>query len=141
VAWAVATLVVKRLTERESDLEIVAFTAAQYAVGALVLVALALAVEPVGATDWRSTDLWGAIAWLSLGAGALGYLTYFLALKRLPAGIAGAWLFLVPVVAVIVDAARGHVPDPVVLAGMALAVGGVAAVTFPPDLVARWRTR
>jgi drug/metabolite transporter (DMT)-like permease len=141
VAWAVATLVVKRLTERESDLEIVAFTAAQYAVGALVLVALALAVEPVGATDWRSTDLWGARAWLSLGAGALGYLTYFLALKRLPAGIAGAWLFLVRVVAVIVDAARGHVPDPVVLAGMALAVGGVAAVTFPPDLVARWRTR
>jgi drug/metabolite transporter (DMT)-like permease len=137
VAWAVATLIVKRLTEREPDLDIVAFTAAQYAVGAVALVALAFVLEPVEATDWRSTDLWGSIAYLSLGGSALGYLTYFLALKRLSAGTAGAWLFLIPVVAVIVDAARGTVPEAVVLAGMALAVGGVALVSLPAGVVAR----
>jgi drug/metabolite transporter (DMT)-like permease len=137
VAWAVATLVVKRLTERERDLDVVAFTAAQYVVGAAVLAALAFALEPVGATDWRSGDLWGSIAYLALGGSAIGYLTFFLALKRLPAGIAGAWLFLIPVVAVVVDAARGTVPEAVVLAGMALAVGGVALVSLPAGAVAR----
>jgi drug/metabolite transporter (DMT)-like permease len=137
VAWAIATLIVKRLTEREPDLDVVAFTAAQYVVGAVALVALAFAVEPVDATDWRSGDFWGSIAYLSLGGSALGYLTFFLALKRLPAGIAGAWLFLIPVVAVVVDAARGTVPEAVVLIGMALAVCGVALVTLPAEVVAR----
>jgi drug/metabolite transporter (DMT)-like permease len=137
VAWAVATLIVKRLTEHEPNLDVVGFTAAQYVVGAVALVALAFAIEPAGATEWRSGDLWGSILYLSLGGSAIGYLTFFLALKRLPAGIAGAWLFLIPVVAVVVDAARGTVPEAAVLAGMALAVCGVALVTLPAEVVAR----
>jgi len=48
-----------------------------------------------------------------------------------------ASLFLVPVVAILVEAARGDPPGIVVGVGMALAVVGVALVMFAPQLEAR----
>lgn len=133
IGWAVGTLIVKRLTDEDPTLDLIGLTALQYVVGGAVLVAIALGVEPAGATDWGSGELWGAILWISLGASALAYLTFYVALKRLRASTAGAWLFLVPVVAVIIDVGRGTVPGAVVLVGMALVVAGVALVNVAQE--------
>ena len=128
IGFAVGTLVVKWLTGRTESLDVVGLTAAQYAVGAPVLAVIALAIEPVSSTEWGSGELWGAIAWVAVGASALGYTTYYAALERLPAASVGPWLFLIPVLAVVIDAGRGVSQDTIVLAGMALTVAGVAIV-------------
>jgi drug/metabolite transporter (DMT)-like permease len=62
-------------------------------------------------------------------------LTGWPALRRVAATRAAAWQFLVPVVAVAVDLARGESPEPVVLAGMVLAIAGVALVNVAPARV------
>jgi drug/metabolite transporter (DMT)-like permease len=133
IGWAVGTLIVKRMTEEDQTLDVIGLTTLQYAVGGGLLAAIAFAVEPVADTDWGSGELWGAILWISLGASALAYLTFYIALKRLAASTAGAWLFLVPVVAVIIDAGRGTVPGALVLIGMALVVAGVALVNVAQE--------
>jgi drug/metabolite transporter (DMT)-like permease len=136
VGWAVTTLIVKWMVERDPDVDLVGLTAGQYLVGAAALAVLGFA-DADGGTDWASGELWLAVAWLAIGASALAYLTFFAALKRASATAVSASLFLVPVVAVAIEAARGDSPGAVVLVGMALAVGGVALVMFAADLEAR----
>jgi drug/metabolite transporter (DMT)-like permease len=109
------------------------FTAAQYAVGAPILVIAAFAVKGLGGTDWANGDLWGPIAWLAIGTSALASFAFFAALKRMSADRVAAWQFVVPVVAVLVEIVRGSAPDRVVLGGMALAVAGVAMVDSAPE--------
>lgn len=126
--WAAGTLVVKWLLERRPGLEMIGFAAAQYLTGALVLAALGLGLEGAGATEWSSGELWASVAWLAAGVSAVAMIAFYAALRRLSATRITATLFLVPAVAVLVELARGNVPESVVLAGMALAVVGVAAV-------------
>ena len=139
--WAVTTLAVKSLVERNPDLDLLGLTAGQFLVGAAACVPLALGLEGTGGTDWGSADLWGAIAWLTVGSSVLAYLAFFAALKRASATAVSASLFLVPVAAVIIEAAYGEVPDGFVLLGMALAIAGVALVMFAPELQARRAAR
>jgi drug/metabolite transporter (DMT)-like permease len=47
------------------------------------------------------------LVWLAIGASAVAYFAFFAALKRASATAVSASLFLVPVVAVLVEAARG----------------------------------
>jgi drug/metabolite transporter (DMT)-like permease len=135
--WAVTTLIVKWLAERDPRLDLLGLTAGQFVVAGAVLGLLALAVDGTGSTEWGSGSLWAALAWLAPGASAIAYLTFFVALKHATATAVSASLFLVPVVAVLVEAARGEAPSAVVAAGMAMAVGGVALVLFAPQLEAR----
>ena len=137
VGFAVGALMVKAKTDRDPELDLVGLTAAQYVVGGAVLSVLAFALEPVDSTDWGSGDLWGAIVWISIGGSAIAFLTFFAALRRMPANSAAPWLFLVPVIAVIVDAGRGKLPSAVVVTGMALAVVGVALVNLPAGTLER----
>ena len=69
-------------------------------------------------------------AFLAIGSSAIAYLAFFAALRRVEAAQASAWLFLVPVVAVVVELALGEVPDGIVLVGMALAIAGVALISL-----------
>jgi drug/metabolite transporter (DMT)-like permease len=128
VAWAVGTLAVKRLVAADPGLDLVGFTAIQYVAGGLLLAAIEFAVDGTGGTDWSAAALWGPIAYLVLGTSALASITYFAALKRLPATRTAAALFLVPLVAVLVEIGRGRSPSAVVLMGMALTIVGVALV-------------
>jgi probable blue pigment (indigoidine) exporter len=80
-AWATGTLVVKRLVERDPGLDLIGFTAVQYAVGGPVLLAAAFADEGSGGTRWGSPWLWLAFAYLALGTSAYGSLAFFAALK------------------------------------------------------------
>lgn len=135
--WGVTTLIVKWLVERDPDLDLKGLTAGQYLVSAVVLVGLAFGIEGTGGTTWASEDLWLSVIWLALGASVLAYLAFFAALKRASAIVVSASLFLVPVLAVVVEAALGNIPDRVVLGGMVLAVIGVGIVLLAPQLEER----
>jgi drug/metabolite transporter (DMT)-like permease len=141
VAWAVGTLIIKRLVARDPELDLVGFTAGQYVAGGIALLIAALAVDGTGGTDWGSGGTWGPLVYLVLGNSAAGSIAYFAALKRLSATHAAAGLFLVPVVAVLVDVARGRAPTALGLAGMALTIAGVALANLPPGALRRSRTR
>jgi drug/metabolite transporter (DMT)-like permease len=136
-SWAVGTLLVKWLAERDPDLDIIGLTAGQYLIGGGLLVVLAFAIDGTQGTDWSSGEFWAAVAFLAIGAGVIAVLGFFGALKRLPATVVSSSQILVPVVAVLIEAVRGHPPTAVVLAGMAFAVGGVALVILAPMLATR----
>jgi drug/metabolite transporter (DMT)-like permease len=137
LGWAVGVLMTKSLFTRHPDLDMVGFTVGQYLVGGTAALAIAFALEGTGGTDWGSGDLWGAIAWVSIGASAIATLTFFGALKRMSATTVTAWQFLAPVVAVVTEIVYGNTPDAVVLAGMGIAIVGVALVNLAPKLEAR----
>lgn len=135
--WGVTTLLVKWLAERDPQLDVLGLTAGQFIVGGAVLGILAFLVDGTGGTEWGAGELWSALAWLVAGASALAYAAFFAALKHASATAVSASLFLVPVVGVLVEAARDDPPGVVVGVGMALAVAGVALVLFAPQLEAR----
>jgi drug/metabolite transporter (DMT)-like permease len=130
VAWGSGTVLVKWLAQAERSLDALALVGLQYAVGAPVLLAIAFATKGTGGTDWSSGGYWGAVVYVGLGAIG-GTLCYFLVLRLMQATEVTAALLLVPVVAVVVEIARGHPPGAVTFVGMAVAIVGVAAVTLP----------
>ena len=131
--WGITTLLVKRLAQRDPTLDITALTTGQYVIAAVILAAVALAVDGTGGAQWSSGSLWGALVFLAAGASVAGFILFFAAMKRLPATIASSAQFLVPVVAVLIEVARGDTPDGVVLAGMIVTIGGVALVNLAPQ--------
>jgi len=130
IAWGSGTVLVKWLSREERSLDALALAGLQYAVGVPVLVAIAFATKGTAGTDWSSGGLWGAVAYVGLGAVG-GTLCYFLVLRLMDATRVSAALLLVPVVAVLVEIARGNTPAGITFAGMAIAIVGVAAVTLP----------
>ena len=128
VAWAAGTLIVRRLAVRDRQLDFVGLTAAQYLAGSPLLIIVAFAVQGTGGTDWGSADIWGGTLWLALGSSAIATVLFFKSLRWLDAAQTSSSQFLVPVVAVVVEIVRGHVPGGLALAGMALAIVGVTLV-------------
>lgn len=130
IAWGSGTVLVKWLSREERSLDALALAGLQYAVGCPVLLAVAFAAKGTGGTDWSSGGFWGAVAYVGLGAVA-GTLCYFLVLRLLHATEVSAALLLVPIVAVLVEIARGNPPGGITFVGMAIAIAGVAGVTVP----------
>jgi drug/metabolite transporter (DMT)-like permease len=128
--FAAGALITGRAAARDPGLDMLGFTTVQYIVGSLLLIALAAIFGDVGGTDWSSPALLGSVAWVALGSSAAASVCFNLALRRIPATRATAWQFLAPVVAVVVEAARGNVPSLAVILGMALAIAGVAIVSL-----------
>jgi drug/metabolite transporter (DMT)-like permease len=70
-----------------------------------------------------------AVVYMGIFPGALGYLTWSLVLSRVPAAIAGTFLYGVPVCAVIIAWLwLGEVPGVLALLGGALVIAGVVVV-------------
>jgi drug/metabolite transporter (DMT)-like permease len=128
--FAVGALIIADTARRDPELDMLGFTTLQYVVGALVLTGLMFIYGQPGTTDWSSGALWVSVAWVALGSSATASICFNLTLRRISAARATAWQFLAPVVAVAVEAARGNVPGPVVIAGMVLAIAGVATVSL-----------
>ena len=131
--FALGLVLIKLLAEQVEDLDLVSLTAAQLVIGSVVLVALALSIEGARDTTWSSAELWGAIVWGGPAATGLGYLAFYAAVKRLDPARAAAWIFLVPVIAVLVEVARGDSPKPISAIGMTVAIAGVAVTSIAPE--------
>jgi drug/metabolite transporter (DMT)-like permease len=128
--FAVGALIIGHTAARDPGLDMLSFTALQYVVGSVVLIALSWVSGQSGDTDWGSSALWESVAWVALGSSAAASVCFNLALGRTSAARATAWQFLAPVVAVLLETARGNAPSGLVVAGMALAIAGVAAVSL-----------
>lgn len=139
VAWALCILWVKAETTRNGSLDLVQLSLHQFAFGSAPLAAIAFAWKGSGSTEWGSAELWGTVAWLVVGAGALATITFFMALRRLSATTTASSQFLIPAVAVVIEIARGHVPGGVSLTGMVITILGVAICVTGDALVAALR--
>jgi drug/metabolite transporter (DMT)-like permease len=129
VAWAGGGLTMRALVLRERSLDVIGLTAAQFLVGGLALLPAA-ALAP-GSTEWGAPGLALELAFLAIGAQLVVYVGFNTALARWPSSRVYAWTFLVPGVAVVVDAARGALPGAVASTGLVLVIAGVAIVNHP----------
>jgi len=129
LGWAVGTLVVKELLTRRPDTDAVGLTTGQYLVGGLALLVISAIAEGRDGAQWSSGTLWLAVAFIAVVGSAVATLAYFGALRRLSATRVTAWGFLSPVIAVLLEIALGHTPDPKVLVGMLVTIVGVVVVT------------
>jgi drug/metabolite transporter (DMT)-like permease len=96
------------LTQREPDLDIAGISAAQFLAGGLPLIPLVLVAG--GSTDWGRPALIAQLAYLIIGGQLLVYVGFNAALSRWPSTRVYAWTFLVPAVAVVIQALRGALP-------------------------------
>ena len=71
----------------------------------------------------------------------LVYLGFNVALGRWPSTRVYAWTFLVPAVAVVIEAVRGNLPTALGVAGIMLVILGVAIVNHPRAEAAGERAR
>ncbi|HTX13253.1 MAG TPA: DMT family transporter [Solirubrobacteraceae bacterium] len=117
------------LTQREPNLDIPGITAAQFLTGGIPLIPLALLAG--GTTNWGRTTLDLQLVYLVLGGQVLVYLGFNAALGRWPSTRVYAWTFLVPAVAVVIEAFQGQLPGLAGTIGVAIVILGVAIVNHP----------
>jgi O-acetylserine/cysteine efflux transporter len=129
LGWAAGGLGMRVLTQREPRLDIAGITAAQFLAGGLPLIPLVLLDG--GSTDWSRSSLDVQLLYLIVGGQVLVYVGFNAALSRWPSTRVYAWTFLVPAVAVIIEAVRGTLPGPVATVGVAIVILGVAIVNHP----------
>jgi len=129
LGWAAGGIGMRVLTQREPDLDIPGITAAQFLAGGVPLIPLVLLAG--GSTDWSRATLDAQLVFLVLGGQILVYLGFNAALGRWPSTRVYAWTFLVPAVAVVVDAIQGNLPNSTAMVGVALVILGVAVVNLP----------
>jgi drug/metabolite transporter (DMT)-like permease len=129
LGWAGGGLGMRVLTQREPDLDIPGSTAAQFLAGGIPLIPLVLLAG--GSTDWSRPSLDLQLAYLIIGGQVLVYLGFNAALGRWPSARVYAWTFLVPAVAVLIEAVRGALPGVAATIGVGLVILGVAIVNHP----------
>ncbi len=129
LGWAGGGLGMRVLTQREPDLDVAGHTAAQFLAGGIPLIPLVLLDG--GSTAWSKPTLIAQLIYLIIGGQVLVYLGFNAALARWPSTRVYAWTFLVPVVAVLVDAVQGELPGPAATAGIVVVIAGVAIVNHP----------
>jgi drug/metabolite transporter (DMT)-like permease len=128
VGWAGGGLAMRVLSQRP-DLDIPGITAAQFLAGGIPLIPLVLLAG--GSADWSRPSLVAQLAYLIIGGQVLVYLGFNAALSRWPSTRVYAWTFLVPAVAVLVEAIRGALPGFGATVGVAIVILGVAIVNHP----------
>jgi drug/metabolite transporter (DMT)-like permease len=131
LGWALSGLAVRSISTRRRDLDLLGFSAAQFLVGGVLLVPVALWSGDPGSTDWSSPALWWSLAFLVVLGHTLVYVCFNAALARMPSARVYSVQFLVPLVAVAVEALRGNLPSTATVVGIVVAIAGVAVVTAP----------
>lgn len=130
LAWALAGLGMRYLSVRDPAFDVWGATTAQFFCGGVLLLPY-LAATGTGDTDWSSGRLWLSLAFLVVGAQVITYVGFYVALAQWASARVFSWTFLVPAVAVVVEALQGNLPSGVTLAGMVVVIAGVAMVTRP----------
>ncbi|HEY4827659.1 MAG TPA: DMT family transporter [Solirubrobacteraceae bacterium] len=129
VGWAGGGLGMRVLTQREPDLDVAGHTAAQFLAGAIPLIPLVFVDG--GGTSWSDPTVIAQLTYLIVGGQVLVYVGFNAALARWPSTRVYAWTFLVPVVAVLIDAIQGALPGPGATVGIVVVIAGVAIVNHP----------
>jgi len=129
IGWAGGGLGMRVLTQREPHLDIPGHTAAQFLAGGIPLIPLA--ILHAGTTSWGDPTLIAQLTYLIIGGQVLVYLGFNAALARWPSTRVYSWTFLVPVVAVLIEAVQGKLPGPAATIGIIVAITGVAIVNHP----------
>ena len=129
LGWAGGGLGMRVLTQREPELDVAGHTAAQFLAGGVPLIPLVLLDG--GTTTWSDPTLIVQLTYLVIGGQVLVYLGFNAALARWPSTRVYAWTFLVPVVAVVIDAVQGNLPGPAASVGIIVVIVGVAIVNHP----------
>jgi RarD protein len=128
--WAVAALLTKKLTGTPPQL----IALVQVCVGVLMLAPF---------VSWNdlpeATTAWGALVTLGAVHTGIMYILMYGAVQKLPTYLQGAFSFIYPVVAILVDyAAFGHQLQALQLAGAAAIILAAMGMTFGWRLV-RWK--
>jgi drug/metabolite transporter (DMT)-like permease len=124
LAWAGGAVLVK-LMQRRSQADVLSLTAWQMAVGAVSLIAIALAARS-GSPEWTGTFLL-CLAYSAVLSSALCGGLWVVALRSLPASAAGMGTLAVPVVGVVTSWLQlGEQPTAVEAAGMVLIIAALA---------------
>lgn len=131
IGYGCAGLLVRYLSLNDTSFDVIGITAAQFLCGGVFLIPYLLLSGDVASSDWGSPDLWWSIAFIVIGAQVLAYLTFNVALTRWPGSRVYAWAFLAPVVAILIEAFRGHLPGALPTIGMAVVVLGILIVNLP----------
>ena len=128
ISWGASAVWAKRLRARY-DVELLSLTMWQMLWGTIPLVALMIAFP--GPIRWSGPFV-AAMAFMSLGGGALGWFLWMFILSRLPAGVAGIASLATPVVGVLAAAIQlREIPSAGELAGMALIVVALVVNAIP----------
>lgn len=131
IGYGCAGLLVRYLSLRDQSFDVIGITAAQFLCGGVFLIPYLLLSGDLAGSDWGSPELWWSIAFIVIGAQVLAYLTFNVALTRWPGSRVYPWAFLAPVVAILIEALRGHLPGALPTIGMLVAVLGIAIVNLP----------
>ncbi|MFI5048391.1 MAG: DMT family transporter [Gaiellales bacterium] len=130
LGWSAAGLGMRYLSVRDPAFDVWGATTAQFFCGGVLLLPYLAATGP-GDTDWSSGKLWLSLAFLIVGAQVITYVGFYVALAQWASARVFSWTFLVPAVAVVVEAVQGDLPSGLTLAGMVVVIAGVAMVTHP----------
>jgi len=130
IGWAAAGLAMRYLSTREGSFDVYGATTAQFLAGGVLLIPYLVTTRPT-ATDWSSGELWASLIFLIVGAQVICYVGFYAALRWWSSARVFSWTFLVPVVAVVIEALQGNLPGAVATAGLAIVIAGVAMVTHP----------
>lgn len=131
LGWAIYTIVAKPLLDRYDSFTVTALT---MLIAAPLMIAPASEPLPVllAKLDLRQ---WFEVVYLVIAAGVGGTMLWNYGTKHLSGSVAGTFLYLVPVVAVIAGAlVLDETVTVWVVAGGALMLAGVAAAQFGPQL-------
>ncbi|WP_306030781.1 DMT family transporter [Stappia sp. MMSF_3263] len=129
--WAVAALITKKLSGTPPHL----IALIQVGVGIAMLAPFATWAEPP-----QGPAAWGALVTLGVVHTGLMYTLMYGAVQKLPTHLQGAFSFVYPVVAILVDyLAFGHRLQPVQIAGAVAIIAAAAGLTFGWRLLGRRR--
>jgi len=128
LGWAAAGLGMRFLSVREVRFDVLGATTAQFLCGGVLLIPYLIAAQPTP-TQWSSAELWASLAFLVVGAQVITYVGFYVALSHWTSARVFSWTFLVPAVAVAIEAAQGNLPGAVTTAGLVVVILGVAFVT------------
>ena len=127
LTWTVYTIVGRRFLVRH---DAVVVTAHVLAIASLAYVPALLAGHAVQELAGLSAQGWLAIAYLGLGCSGVAFALYVVALERLEASQAAAFIYIEPLVAQLVSLVVLHEPlTPAVLVGGAAILSGVYLVS------------
>lgn len=135
LGWAGAGLAMRHLSTRAEGFDVFGATAAQFLCGGVLLVPYAAIARPTP-TDWSSSELWASLAFLVVGAQVVTYVGFYVALSHWTSARVFSWTFLVPAVAVGIEAVQGNLPGAAATAGLVVVIFGVALVTGAAPAIA-----